>query len=376
MKLSSKALFGFECEPLLAILERRESGGCFTARNISDERAASLRIKVTDERYEPNCDEAILPANLGYLSEGDIVRLNPRRGEVRVLYRRSSHHNALFVTERCNSRCIMCPQPPRETDDSYLVDEIFKMLPWMAKDTPSLGITGGEPTLLQDRLLDVITMTKTELPNSALHMLSNGRFFAYQRYAQQIAGIDHPDFMVGIPLYSDIPPIHDFVVQAGGAFEQTVFGIQNLARVGVRIELRMVVHRETYARLPEFARFVARNLPFVEQVVIMGLEPIGYARSNIRALWIDPVDYQEELERCVTLLDSAGLCVSIYNHQLCVLRPSLHSFARKSISDWKSIYLSTCGPCLCRDDCGGFFKSVGRFCSHSEHIRPLYGPHD
>jgi hypothetical protein len=39
------------------------------------------------------------------------------------------------------------------------------------------------------------------------------------------------------------------------------------------------------------------------------------------------------------------LCVSLYNHQLCVLRPSLWPYAQKSISDWENTYLSECETC-------------------------------
>ena len=46
-----------------------------------------------------------LPESLGYLTDGDVVRVSPRTGEVVVLYRRSSDSNVLFLTERCNCRC-------------------------------------------------------------------------------------------------------------------------------------------------------------------------------------------------------------------------------------------------------------------------------
>ena len=74
---------------------------------------------------------------------------------------------------------------------------------------------------------------RSRLPNTALHMLSNGRLFNYLSLCREIAAIEHPDLMVGIPLYSDIPHRHDFVVQADGAFDQTIRGMMNLARCGI-----------------------------------------------------------------------------------------------------------------------------------------------
>ncbi len=44
-----------------------------------------------------------LPSELLYLTEGDIVRIDPRSSRIQVLYRVSSPNNAIFVTEQCNS---------------------------------------------------------------------------------------------------------------------------------------------------------------------------------------------------------------------------------------------------------------------------------
>jgi len=40
--------------------------------------------------------------------------------------------------------------------NEWLVDELFEMLPLMSHDTPELGISGGEPALLGERLVELI----------------------------------------------------------------------------------------------------------------------------------------------------------------------------------------------------------------------------
>src|SRR5688572_25333285 len=57
-----------------------------------------------------------LPEAFRYIADGDIVRIIPRTGEIVTIYRKRSGSNAIFTTERCNSNCIMCSQPPREID--------------------------------------------------------------------------------------------------------------------------------------------------------------------------------------------------------------------------------------------------------------------
>jgi His-Xaa-Ser system radical SAM maturase HxsC len=328
-------------------------------------RGDSPLLRVRSHPYE----DIQLPKALSYLREGDIVRVDRGAGHIRVLYRRNSSHNVLFFTERCNSRCLMCSQPPRSIDDGYLIDEILEAIPLMSQETPELCITGGEPTLLGHRLFEVIEAAKNYLPDTCLHMLSNGRLFRYMPLARRVAEVRHPDFMIGVPLYSDVASKHDFVVQAKGAFDETIRGIMNLARVGQRVEIRIVIHRQTFSRLAHTARFIARNLPFVDQIALMGLEMTGYTKANLEALWIDPIEYQTELGEAVAEFRKARLAVMIYNHQLCLLVKDLWPIARKSISDWKNTYMPECTPCLMKDQCGGFFASARL--RYSKHITPF-----
>jgi His-Xaa-Ser system radical SAM maturase HxsC len=239
----------------------------------------------------------------------------------------------------------------------------------MDRGTTELGITGGEPTLLGQRFLELVATCAANLPDTGLHVLTNGRKFNYLSLARAVAAVNHHDLMLGIPLYSDLAWHHDFVVQAVGAFDQTIRGILNLARCGVPVEIRIVVHRHTVERLAHLCAFIARNLPFVRHVAIMGLEPIGFGKTNLDSLWIDAVDYQAELNAGVSTLRDHGLNVSLYNHQLCVLPQSLWPFARQSISDWKNVYLPECAECAVQGDCAGFFHSAVH--AHSRAIRPI-----
>ena len=175
--------------------------------------------------------------------------------------------------------------------------------------------------------------------------------------------------MFGIPLYSDLPERHDFVVQARGAYDQTIRGILNLKRCGLAVEIRNVLHMQTYARLVQFAEFIARNLPMVDHVAFMGLEGTGYTKMNIEALWIDPVDYREHLAAAVKILEKARIQTSVYNLQLCILERSIWKNAVQSISDWKNEYVEICDTCELRNRCAGFFSSGMKL--KSQYINPL-----
>lgn len=307
-----------------------------------------------------------------HLAPGDIVRLN-EFGRLSTLYRGGSEHNSILLTEACNSYCLMCSQPPRLVEPRALVAEHLRLIELIDVPPATLGFTGGEPTLLGSDLLRLIRRCSERLPETKLHILTNGRLFYYESLAHDLAAINHPNLVLGIPLYSDVDFEHDFVVQASGAFDQTLIGLHNLGRWQVPIELRVVIHRLTYARLPQLADFICRNLPFVEQVSLMGLEPMGFAAGHLERLWMDPHDYRAELLEATAVLVNFGVGVAIFNHQLCVTPRELWPFCVKSISDWKNEYLPLCDGCAVRTDCGGFFSSSLRR-RHSARIAPIVGP--
>lgn len=314
-----------------------------------------------------------LDEKFAYLSDDDIVHVAPH-GHVRTLFRSASNHNSILLTEQCNNYCLMCSQPPKRKDDRWIVDEVRQLVPMMPRTTKSLGITGGEPTLFGDDFLDIIRLCKNWLPATALHVLSNGRSFADAGFARNYAAVDHPALTVGIPVYSDDPSRHDYVVQEKGAFDETIRGILNLKRFGQRVEIRVVVHKQTFERLPELAEFIARNLVFVDHVALMGLEMMGFTRANLDALWIDPIEYRDELSAAVAILRAYRIPVSVYNHQLCLINPDVGIAYVKSISDWKNEYAPECDGCARGDECGGFFSSGVKH-GYSPSIKPFPNRH-
>lgn len=311
-----------------------------------------------------------------HLVDGHIVSLSGAgRGLVRTLYRPESSHNFLFITDRCNSYCLMCSQPPRDHDDVAFFGHVNREVVRLIAEPPhAIGITGGEPTIAGDLLVDLIRRIDERFPETHIHMLSNGRAFAWRSIAAKYGRLRAKHLTIAVPLYSDDPTQHDHVVQARHAFEQTVGGLMNLARWGIEVEIRVVVHALTIARLPELAEFVYRTFPFAAHVALMGLEPTGFAKANWTQLWIDPAEptYRDHLERAATLLFHRGMNVSIYNHQLCVLPRTLWPLAARSISDWKNIFLPACDGCVERDRCGGLFASAER--RHSAHLKSIVPP--
>jgi His-Xaa-Ser system radical SAM maturase HxsC len=298
-----------------------------------------------------------VPSKFSYLDAGDILGIHGKSGKFRSLFRSNSRHNSFLVTERCNNYCLMCSQPPKDIDDRWILDEIRESLPLIDKKTPTLTFTGGEPLSDWPEFTRVLADCRDELPNTAVQVLTNGRAFAKSEIVDAWRKVNHPKLIAAIPVYAAVDYVHDYVVQAKGAFDETILGILKLKDRGQRVEIRVVLHARTAPIIAETCRWFARNLPFVDHVALMGLENTGFAIANEAQVWVDPIDYQAALAEAVDLLVAANVNVSVYNLQRCVLAPSVWPYAVQSISDWKNAFIAECEPCTEKTRCAGFFSS-------------------
>ena len=118
-----------------------------------------------------------LPAFINYLAATHIISISDQ-GDIWVLFRAQSKYNTFLLTERCNHLCLMCSQPPKKKDDSWLIDQTLETIDLIPKDTVRMGFSGGEPTLYGSELIHLIERCKSALPYTKIDILSNGRAFA------------------------------------------------------------------------------------------------------------------------------------------------------------------------------------------------------
>ena len=188
----------------------------------------------------------------------------------------NSNDNALFITSQCNNRCVMCCQPPLLRND---LDGYFQKNKALIDSAPrelrSLGITGGEPTLLGDRLFELLRHIRTKLPETEIHLLTNGRAFADKEYARKLAECGEGKILLGVPLHADSAGDHDAITQVKGSFEETMLGLYNLGRYDIGIELRVVITKMNYP-VAEVAGFylpqsAVRRIHIADGIGIHGL---------------------------------------------------------------------------------------------------------
>ena len=298
-------------------------------------------------------------------SPGDVVSIT-EQGTASILWEVDTQHPALYVTDLCNSKCIMCPQN-EGLSEHY--DECLKLLDLI--DLPkghTIGITGGEPTLNMDRLVEILKKIAKKTPNTSVHILTNGRLFANPENVKKIASVEKIDVSFGVPLYSSIAEEHDYIVGVKGAFSETIDGIYNLGKYNQKIEIRVVVMRQNYKQLKLLANYIYRNLPFVVHVALMGMEYHGNAETNYDLVSIDAFDYKNNLFDAVREFVRYDMVVDVYNIPLCLVDSRIKNFCRDSISTWKKSYLPKCEDCKLKSECCGVFATSF---TQSPHITPV-----
>lgn len=311
--------------------------------------------------YCPNASVLYDVQNVEQYKNYDVIEVN-NSGHISILYQDSSEDNILYITNQCNSNCIMCPDSntTRKTiteNRKAFLEQFIDLLP---SDAVHLTITGGEPTLLKWDFIDILKKCQLKFPQTEFLMLSNGRTLANTAYRNAFLDALPNHFRLAVPLYASTSDIHDSITRAPGSFEQTMTALKVL-QYQVSIEVRIVVMKDTYKRLPEIANYLVSNLPNITTVSIMGIELLGNAALNREKLWVDFHSTTMYIEDAVHILLAGGVDTRIYNYPLCALPRSLWSISAKSITDYKIRYPEKCNGCVIRPLCGGFFFSTLHF---------------
>jgi His-Xaa-Ser system radical SAM maturase HxsC len=219
-----------------------------------------------------------------------------------------------------------------------------------------VGISGGEPTLHPERLRALLDLIHLRWPETRVEVLTNGRRLGDEHIARTLLeGLPPGRTNWLVPLYAGNDEVHDFVVQSPGAFDETIGGLMNLQQFGQAIQLRTVLIRPVIDGLVEWARFVGRNLPFVQAVALMATEPIGFALATKDLSVVDVLECGSELADTVAELELFGLHPVLMNMPLCKVPEKLRVHAAVSISDWKNDFEAECDDCELKSRCSGFF---------------------
>jgi radical SAM protein with 4Fe4S-binding SPASM domain len=159
----------------------------------------------------------------------------------------------LALTYRCNCDCAHCYNARSRTYPEMDTDHWCRILDLLWEiGIPHICFTGGEATLRQD-LPELISHAQGL--GQITGLLSNGRRLADPAYVQALseAGLDH----VQITLESHDPEIHDRMVRAKGAWNQTVGGIRNALGSGLFVMTNTTLLQPNVGKIEDTLHFLA-----------------------------------------------------------------------------------------------------------------------
>lgn len=164
----------------------------------------------------------------------------------------------LALTYRCNNDCAHCynvehSKPVKGAEGEFTTEQWKRVLDkaWTL-GIPHIIFTGGEPTL-RDDLPELIAHAEKNGQITGLN--TNGRRLLDDRYVAHLveSGLDH----VQITLESSDSAVHDEMVRAEGAFQQTVRGIRNALAAPLYVMTNTTMLQTNIGTIPATLDFLA-----------------------------------------------------------------------------------------------------------------------
>lgn len=327
--------------------------------------------QLDDKKYMVNSDgERHLYMLSDEVTHGDVLVVRDNNS-VYKMHDGSSSSALVYVTNQCNSNCVMCPDSVkmRTKENTISFEELMEYVSLLPSDLKHIDITGGEPTLLKENLPYLIKRALEQAENAEVLMLSNGRSFAVDGYTQKFCVFSDQKFKIEIPIHSADKEKHDYIAGCKGSFEQTMRGIANLLKNGVEVGIRIVVSKLNYRELNPIIQEVKRRFPEIKYINIMGMEILGNAWKNKEIVWEEFENIKPYVEKAVEQSFSCGIEPGLYNFPLCLFEKKYWYCYKNSITDYKIRYFTECEECKEKSECGGFFFSTFRRTNYKVRVQ-------
>jgi len=234
----------------------------------------------------------------------DVERVDPFSIKLTAPYRMD-----LALTYRCNNDCPHC-YVARPADypemDTAAWEEVLERV-W-GVGIPHVCFTGGEATLRED-LVELVAYARQK--GLVVGLLTNGRRLSDDAYTRSLvaAGLDH----VQITLESHDEVVHDRMVAAPGAWQETVAGVRNAVAAGLYAMTNTTLTRENVGDIERTVAFIGSLGPSVlacnsiiyagrgsevgtgfgegELAPILGRVRAAADRHGLRLVWYTPTQY-------------------------------------------------------------------------------------
>jgi radical SAM protein with 4Fe4S-binding SPASM domain len=335
--------------------------------------------------FEVQLSELLRPDGACPVHELDLESLMPFSTRPSAPYRMD-----LAVTYRCNNDCAHCYNARERNFPELSTEQWFKILDQLwALGVPHIVFTGGEATLRND-LPELIKHAESNGQITGLN--TNARRLSDMSYVQKLvdAGLDH----VQITVESCDEGIHDEMMQAKGAFKQTIAGLKNALQSKLYVMTNTTMLRSNVHTIPDTLDFLAEiGVPTIglnaliysghgltvgtglresELQPILDIATYKTAQHGQRLIWYTPTQYCE-FDHTASNLGVKGCTAALYsmciesNGNVLPCQSYYHPLGNMLTDSWDSIWnhkLSVqlrerqnlpakCETCSLVTECGG-----------------------
>lgn len=183
------------------------------------------------------------------------------------------------ITSNCNQNCVFCSAWGR-IDEKFNLNSFIKEI---SSDKDALiTISGGEPfTVGIDNLIYIANFVselgkKLELQTNALTIMHQ----EIKKLKILVSILNKTSGYFNINLSAHNSFLDCKVSGVKNGFKNRVNGIKILKKIGAKIRITYVINTFNYKFIPDFSRFVIKEIPFIDWVQFSYTKGIGKAKKN------------------------------------------------------------------------------------------------
>ena len=236
----------------------------------------------------------------------------------------------------CNNRCRFCVQGDKRYNyPDKSTQEVMDTLTAGRQDADEVVFTGGEVTIRPD-LVQLVRHAK-DLGFRVIQLQSNGRAFSSLDYAKKLIEAGTTEFSPA--LHGACEQTHDDLVQAKGAFRQTVKGMMNLKSLGQTVLVNSVITLQNYQELPAMATLFCKI--GVDQFQFAFVHALGSAATHFDDIVPRYRDIEPYLKKGLSIGIASGCGVMTEAIPLCFLTGGFEKHAAEFIMPNTKIFDAT-----------------------------------
>jgi MoaA/NifB/PqqE/SkfB family radical SAM enzyme len=226
---------------------------------------------------------------------------------------------------QCNNRCRFCVQGDKRHEFAdHSTEAVKALLTAGRRDADEVVLTGGEITIRDD--LPELVRHARDLGFVVIQLQTNGRMLSHRPFVEalQAAGVTE----LSPAIHGPTAAIHDGLTRSPGSFRQTVKGVRQVRRLGLKVIVNSVIVKANVPHLPALARLLVALE--VDQFQLAFVHALGSAAESFATIVPRLTEVRPQVIRALNIGLRAGVRCMTEAIPLCFL-PGLEDLAAEAI---------------------------------------------